>query len=207
MKVLIIDTETNGLPKKYGADPKDFNLFPEILSIAWCLWDTETGETESQYFVINREIETFSKHAMEVNGFDQERLRNEGVEWTYMIEYLRISLHYTDLIACHNTGFDLPILQADLYRNGQEILVSSKPTLCTMKSTTEICKIPSPRGKGYKWPKLEELYHFLFEREMACDFKAHNAEEDVKATFLCLKALVDRRLIDLGNFAKKAPSQ
>ena len=28
--------------------------------------------------------------------------------------------------------------------------------------STNICKIPSPKGKGYKWPKVQEAYDFLF---------------------------------------------
>lgn len=33
---------------------------------------------------------------------------------------------------------------------------------CPMKLSTDICKIPSPRGRGYKWPKVQEAYDFFF---------------------------------------------
>lgn len=33
---------------------------------------------------------------------------------------------------------------------------------CPMKLSTDICKIPSPRGFGYKWPKVEEAHLFFF---------------------------------------------
>lgn len=32
---------------------------------------------------------------------------------------------------------------------------------CPMKLSTDICKLPSPRG-GYKWPKVEEAHKFFF---------------------------------------------
>ena len=32
---------------------------------------------------------------------------------------------------------------------------------CPMKLSTDICKLPSPRG-GYKWPKVQEAYDFFF---------------------------------------------
>ena len=48
-----------------------------------------------------------------------------------------------------------------------------------MEATTDICKIPPPRGSGYKWPKLEEAYRILVD---PVGFEgAHDAMVDVEA--------------------------
>ena len=63
----------------------------------------------------------------------------------------------------------------------------NKPTVCTMKSSTDFCKLP---GKyGYKWPTLQELYKILFGEGFG---NAHNSLSDIQATKKCyfkLKAL------------------
>lgn len=33
---------------------------------------------------------------------------------------------------------------------------------CPMKLSTDICKIPHPNGRGYKWPKVEEAHKHFF---------------------------------------------
>ncbi len=47
---------------------------------------------------------------------------------------------------------------------------------------TDILKIPSRKGSGYKWPKLEELHNFLFKEGFD---GAHDALNDVMATSKC----------------------
>ena len=51
-----------------------------------------------------------------------------------------------------------------------------------MKLSTDICKIPSPRGRGYKWPNVEEAYKFFtvktdfIEKHRGADDALHEAE-------------------------------
>lgn len=54
----------------------------------------------------------------------------------------------------------------------------------TMIESTDILKIKSYRG--YKYPKLIELYKFLFNKEFD---NQHNAIDDVNSTFECYKKL------------------
>lgn len=56
----------------------------------------------------------------------------------------------------------------------------------TMLESTDIIKIKTFRG--YKYPKLIELYKFLFHKEFD---NQHNAIDDVNATFECYKKLCD----------------
>jgi len=60
--------------------------------------------------------------------------------------------------------------------------VFPKKLPCPMKLSTDICKIPSKRGSGYKWPKVQEAYDFFFgktdyiEKHRGADDAFHEAE-------------------------------
>lgn len=101
----------------------------------------------------------------------------------------------THLIA-HNKAFDLRMLKimgARIHQDAEkdlEALVNSKPHICTMITTTDLCKLPYPSGRrGYKWPKLEELYFYLFNEPLE---GAHDALADVEATAKCFFELKKR---------------
>ena len=49
-----------------------------------------------------------------------------------------------------------------------------------MRETTSYCDLPERYGP--KWPKLEELYYKCFNRKLE---NAHNAMDDVRATYGC----------------------
>ena len=72
------------------------------------------------------------------------------------------------------------IVGAELIRAGYSNHLANKYKICTMKESTNYCKIP---GKyGYKWPSLSELFYKLFQTNFN---ESHNAEYDIKATFKC----------------------
>ena len=76
-----------------------------------------------------------------------------------------------------------------------------------MRSTKNICKIPSANYRDYKIPKLIELYRHLFKKGFA---NAHNALADCRATAECffeLKRLnlIQNSYIHTSIFNKKQP--
>jgi len=97
-----------------------------------------------------------------------------------------------DFSIAHNIAFDSKILRAEMIRLGMIYEFSSKK-ICTMTSSTTFCKLPNPNGrKGYKWPKLIELYDVLFKEEMV---DAHDAMGDVTALAKCFFALKEKGII------------
>ena len=83
-------------------------------------------------------------------------------------------------IVAHNISFDEKIIEAEFLRKRVQSDFSQKRKLCTMKSSTNYCKISG--AYGYKWPKLSELHIKLF----GVDFEgAHNALADIHATKKC----------------------
>lgn len=89
------------------------------------------------------------------------------------------------LLICHNTEFDLKCIQDHAPARISNRMMRCE-SYCTMKSTTDLCRIPARWG-GYKWPKLQELAAFLGVEQG--DMKAHDASDDVELTRRCLVAL------------------
>jgi DNA polymerase III epsilon subunit-like protein len=85
-------------------------------------------------------------------------------------------------LIAHNIFFDLGFVGQYMERNEQDAsILNQKSLFCTMKSTTDLCRLPGRYG-NFKWPKLTELYKFLFNEEME---GAHDAMVDVRATRRC----------------------
>ena len=78
---------------------------------------------------------------------------------------------------------------AEFIRYNQNNILESRRKFCTMKSSVNFCAIPG--FKGYKWPKLIELYRKLFSK----DFNPHNALDDVEATADCFWELKKKKII------------
>jgi len=172
MKHLFFDTETAG-----------FN--GPILQLAWILTD-ENGEIlEQRNTLINHTIEyEINEKAFEIHGISKEMCNESGLDPADVLRDLLWKMSIADKIIAHNLAFDWDMASKDRtrYSIGEPMPAHSK-VFCTMKATTDICKIEHPNGRGgYKWPKLQELHTFLFGEEFD---GAHDALADVKATARC----------------------
>lgn len=100
-------------------------------------------------------------------------------------EIITTDINQCRIVVGHNVKqFDLVKIKKMISQFQYEI----KPIIIhdTMLESTDILKIRSYRG--YKYPKLIELYKFLFQKEFD---NQHNAIDDVNATFECYKKLCD----------------
>jgi len=114
-----------------------------------------------------------------VHKITTEKALETGVDLLTILKVFSSSVKSCGLMVAHNYSYDYNIMGSELLRNDLENSLKDKEHICTMKASTEFCKIPGPYG--YKWPKLEELYHKLFNEA----FNAHNAFDDLKATARC----------------------
>ena len=95
-----------------------------------------------------------------------------------------------DHIVVHNISFDEKIMGAELLRNDVESNFETTRKLCTMKSSTDYCRIPG--RYGFKWPTLSELHIKLFGE----DFEdAYDALVDISVTEKSFWELRRRELI------------
>lgn len=178
MRYLFFDTETAG-----------FN--GPILQLAWILTD-ENGEVlERRNVLINHTIEyEINEKAFEVHGISREMCQDDGCDPSDELSTLLGQMNAATQIIAHNLGFDWDMVAKDRTRYDVRLdLPDHSKVFCTMRATTDICKIPHANGRGYKWPKLQELHVHLFGSEFD---GAHDALADVKATARCFFEL--RRL-------------
>lgn len=129
--------------------------------------------------------------ACDIHGISQEKAEKEGVPEVLAMGLFNEMCGVADVSVAHNIDFDYKAVETAYYRLGWGY--SHPPTsICTMKSTTELCMLPG-KFRGYKWPKLEELHEYLFGEKFE---GAHDAMVDILALVRCFKALKERGFND-----------
>lgn len=196
MKTLVIDVETTGLPPKNGDYKTQFAEFPDIVSIAYKVDDTQTKE-----FIINQEGRKIPQHTIDIHGITNEMADASPYFIVPVMEEI-IALEVPEKTIGHNIYFDSSNIKAqliriirankikrELYDKMEEILHKDR-RVDTMKSTIKFCDLP---GKfGPKWPKLTELHFKLFG---TLPETSHSSGADCDTTYKCYIELVKRGII------------
>lgn len=190
MKNLFFDTETSGLPKKYNAHYSDIGNWPRIIQLAWLIAD-DTGNVLSESDNIIKVDFEIPLEASRIHGITNAVAEEKGRPINVVLMDFLNDLKESNRLIGHNVGFDLPVLQSELCRNGLKHEINY-PSFCTMKNSTDYCQIPGNRG--YKWPKLEELYQICFGKKIE---QAHNARADVRATYEVFYHLKKEKVFEL----------
>ena len=204
MNILYFDTETTGLPN--AKFPLNAPEQPRMTQLGFILevngHDALVVDTMIQPeddWQIHADTGTvMSAKAQELTGITQEMLEKDGIPVADAIEMFIIAAENADLLVCHNNAFDNKLVSIQYSRLRPEMpprsILCGKPSLCTMKTATPICKIRKKDGKvGYKWPKLEEAMMFFYGEELE---GAHSAIVDIKATRRVFHTLVNMGAFD-----------
>jgi DNA polymerase III epsilon subunit-like protein len=211
MRVLIFDTETNGLPAAYNVPYTVVENWPRIIQIAWQVWDVEAGVCLLRATVLVKPDPTmiWNAEAAQINGHTFPVVKKEGLPIHRVLGWFLSDAKEVDLIVAHNLKFDKAVLGAECLRlvnkgHAQFDLSEWWPRheLCSMLETVNFCKIPSKsewkKKDDYKWPKLAELFQHLFPGEALPD-NLHDAGEDVACLVRCFRELVKRRVLPLPD--------
>lgn len=190
---LFFDTETTGVPKNYKAAPKEVENWPRVIQLAWAFYSADEKLIASECNLIYPNgWEVPNEKFWLDHGYSTEKSKASGIRIETALDSFISVINESNYLVAHNMNFDLPIVQAEMIR--AKMSAASKPSkYCTMMTTGNICKIPG-RNKGYKWPKLEELYYFLFNEGFD---GAHDALNDVNATARCFFELKRRGHVQL----------
>ena len=187
---LFFDTETTGLPRNWKAPVSNSSNWPRMVQLAWLIYDETGNRIDGEDFIIIPEGFTIPAEASKVHGITTERAHKDGYELDYVLQVFADQIEKADSLVAHNIAFDEKIVGAEFYRKRIPSNLFNKPRLCTMKNSTNYCRIPGPYG--YKWPKLSELHIKLFDE----DFEdAHDAAADINATAKCFWKMRDIGLI------------
>lgn len=187
---LLFDTETTGLPKDWNA-PAD--QFPRLVQLGYLWFDENKNLKKSGNHIIKPECFEISKEASDIHGITNDIALEKGENLKDVMNQFVSLLKESKYIIGHNLSYDRKIIRGELIRTGIEYDSSEKIKICTMHSSTKLCKIPGKRG--YKWPTLQELHKCLFGEEFE---DAHNAVADIQATSLCFW-----KMMELGIFNDK----
>jgi DNA polymerase III epsilon subunit-like protein len=168
--------------------------WPRLVQIAWCAFDSQHRELESASHIIRPDGFEIRPDSTAIHGITQDQALAEGLPIQEVLgELQRIAAGATSVIA-HNASFDGSVIAAEYVRLRKMPPFLPKDMVCTMEASTDFCRLPGgPRG--YKWPRLDELYAKLFEASFD---GAHDAGVDAKACADCFFELQKRGVIELG---------
>ena len=189
---LFFDTETSGKFNFKTAKYTDSN-FPWVVQLGAVLAEDGIAYAEVNV-IIKPDGRTITEGAQQVHNISRELAEKTGIKETEMLDIFLSLMNNADYLVAHNYEFDSNIMASSMHKNGfkisAKVITKEIPSFCTMRETTDICKLPGQYGK-WKWPKLSELYWFLFGEKMV---GAHDAMFDIKATMRCYYELKKRGL-------------
>lgn len=190
--ILVLDTETTGLPTRRNHHYSVSSSYSSarVIQVGAVLCDTSGEVKESYSWLIKPEGFTIPEFITSLTGISQTEAETLGVSFHSVAVWLDQILDKCSKIVMHNASFDRNVLAAECYRQGFLALAEklfTKDFYCTMEHGKDTTKIPLQTGRGYKFPKLQELYsHFFHETIQG----AHNALCDALATSKCYFSMV-----------------
>ena len=189
---LFFDTETTGL-KPYQ---------DHIVQLAWILADEYREVVGRGNLIVAPDGYTIPPGAARIHGITTAKARACGEALDDVLHDFNRDAVDAHILVAHNLDFDLAILRTAYRRAMYQSPLEGKVAICTMKSSTQWCRLPFSSGRsGYKWPKLEELHAKLFGYPFA---NAHDASADVEACMRCYFALLDRGILEPAAPAQAA---
>jgi DNA polymerase III epsilon subunit-like protein len=159
MRICVWDTETTGFSTKGG----ELSQQPYIIQFAAITGElgTDGRYTElSRHDVLIKPPISIPFGASQVNGIYDRDVADKLPFESHVTDILRV-LNAADIVSGHNISYDEEILSYELERLGRTGEYAPISTICTMKSSTDHCKLQG-RGFSFKPPKLAELHRFLF---------------------------------------------
>lgn len=177
IEVVFFDTETNGL--------KTNNSVLSISAIKTLVdFNNKTIDILDKYERFYFPEEPYNYDAISVNGLTKEYVTKKRNRVDYPVYFNKDQMAFFQFCGeikhfiAHNIEFDRKFLNRNLPKQ-----------FCTMKSNTDIIKLPPQRvGTRYKWPKLEEATRFY--RIPSNNSRFHDSMYDVEMTIEVFKAML-----------------
>lgn len=177
---LFFDTETADLPKNFDAPETDIGNWPRIVQIAWVTGESLETVSAPQSHLIQSAGFNIAQGAFNVHGISKEEADANGVPLKPVLDSFLKDVAAASTVIAHNIEFDTKVVGAECIRNGFSNPIRQKKMRCTMKEAAKFCGIPSKRG--FKWPRLTELYKMLFNEDFE---NVHDASSDCLACMKC----------------------
>jgi DNA polymerase III epsilon subunit-like protein len=193
-RFFFFDCETTGLPRTRYFSPDDVDGWPRLVQIAWGRYDSRGNAEEGDCHIIRPEGFRIPADATKIHGISHARALRVGRDLGDVLdEFLEAAEKPGTVLVAHNLSYDFGVIGSELVRTRRPLGFLDIPGICTMKSTTDLCRLPRPGGGfGYKWPTLEELHTWVFGRSYE---GAHDAASDLEA---CARSFF--KLLEAGHY-------
>ena len=180
---LLFDVETNGIG--------DFRPPTQTMTqIAFLKFNRDGTILDTGSYVVRGATELSKNPAVTIS---KERIKEEGIDVNLAINKLLNIIDKNTVLVSHNYDFDSAIIDTALRKHGSQF--PNIKHFCTMKASTNYCKIPRPYYNEYKYPKLIELAEKLgIPMDPA---KFHDALYDCIITKKCFLTGLDRGIFKL----------
>tara|TARA_Y100000590_G_scaffold402816_1_gene488895 strand:+ start:1047 stop:1667 length:621 start_codon:yes stop_codon:yes gene_type:complete len=189
MIAIILDTETTGLPKEWNKSITDDENWPNIVQLAWILYDLSTNELLScKNFIIKlRDGKKIPQDSTNIHKITNEIMDSSGIDIQIVFDKFFEDFDKAEYVVAHNLDFDWKIMSIELYRNKIyhriNLTKQKKIRYCTMKRAKNLYRFRDEAGKlTKKYPKLKQLYELLYHEKVE---NLHNAAVDTYICFRC----------------------
>lgn len=192
---LIFDTETTGLPQ-FNV-PFDHPAQARIVQLGCILLDSEFEEVASYSSLIYPKDWTIQPDAQAKHNISIEQCKQYGLPIEAALDVFDAFCERSDKIVAFGLKFDAHLMDVEqtLRKGFTNRYEWTKDGICVMLESTNVCKLPHATNKyrGYKWPKLQEAYEFMFHETFE---DAHDALADCRATARVFKWLVEHNIVN-----------
>jgi DNA polymerase III epsilon subunit-like protein len=207
MIIIVVDTETTGLPNTKMINEKTLNLWPYIVQFSYIVYNNETNtllKTVDHIIKVPDSV-VISEENSNIHGITDLISKTKGTNISNVLNEFMEDYNNSNIVVAHNMEFDLNIIKVELmrqiynnnhstiekenYTQNLNCLKSSNKLCCTMHESIDICNIKaiSKAGKEYiKFPSLSELHNHLFN---IVPKNLHNSLNDVLICLRCFYKL------------------
>ena len=184
MNYMVLDTETNGLPKYHL--PADHPDQPRLASLAVILLDNELAIESEKLFFIKPDGWGMTEKATAVNGLTDVHLYQDGVPVVDVLGPFHDAIDAGRVVVGFNSRMDLKILRGESRRAGLDDRFEKTLSIDCMSACTPIVGLKRKNGAP-KWPTLQEAFEYFYKAPIYVNY--HNALNDARATFAIFREL------------------
>ncbi len=142
MPILILDTETTGLPT-YGKGPVDPEKEPRMCALAAGLMDDDGNLTETFYELVKPQdwsayVRENCAEAFKINGLSLEELEKQGKPLADVLDRYADMVSRCDGVTAFNVAFDQKIIRRERRHLGRPDGYGERPTFCLHYGTLHL---------------------------------------------------------------------
>jgi DNA polymerase-3 subunit epsilon len=187
--ILVLDTETSGLPKKWDVPYDTKNNWPHVLQIAWLIFDLDGKFIKKENHYLKPTSFKITKASFQIHKLSLNFLNHRGKDRKLVFKKLIADLEkYHPLMVGHFVELDYHMIAAELFRLNIDYKIAQIPLFCTLKASAPYVKNPN-----FEYLKLNRFYKTLFNKKPE---KLHNALIDAQLTAEIFFHLLNKKEID-----------